>query len=299
MSEEDRTDDYQKEKINKAKESTQQLITRFITIEDRLKNEPAFSAQPTELKSVKHRISGYSGSDPLELAEFLREIVSKDGSRKYYRFRGGRFYGGIAGADCVGCVLDCVYCWSYKPRCNPVTAGKLYAPKHVSEQLLTIAKKKNYNKVRITGNEPTLCKDHLIEVLEYIPEDILFILETNGILLDEEFANALKPFKDHLHVRVSLKGITEEQFTNVTAMAGKYVQYPFRALEHLTAAKLSCNAAIMQELMEKSNVDILVTKLKAIDIQLAQGLEIESLMMYPFIEAELERRQLNKNFKPK
>ena len=249
-------------------------------------------------KLPSNRIKGFPGSNPLELAEFLRRKVCKNGTRKYYRFRGGRFYGGIAAADCVGCVLDCVFCWSYKPRCNPDTVGKFYTPKQVVEKLIGIAKKNGYKKLRITGNEPTLCREHLLEVLKLVPDDMLFILETNGILLNEEYVKALIPFKHHLHVRVSLKAVTEEQFTYVTAMEGQYLKYQFNALRYLNDAGISCNAAIMEELLDKNTAEILVNKLADIDTSLAQNLEFESLIMYPFIEHELERRKLSKRFKP-
>jgi uncharacterized Fe-S cluster-containing radical SAM superfamily protein len=250
-------------------------------------------------KPPENRIKGFSGSNPLELAAFLRGKVCRNGSRKYYRFRGGRFYGGIAAADCVGCVLDCVFCWSYKPRCNPDTAGKFYTPKQVVEKLMGIASKNGYNKLRITGNEPTLCREHLLEVLKLVPDDMLFILETNGILLDEEYTKALVPFKHHLHVRVSLKAANSEQFMLITAMDGEFLEYQFNALRYLMNTGISCNAAIMEELLDKENADKLVNTLADIDPSIAQNLEFESLIIYPFIEQELARRNLNKNFKPK
>lgn len=251
-----------------------------------------------DLQPQVHRIKGYSGSNPFELAKVLRKIVCKDNARKYYRFRGGRFYGGIAAGDCVGCILDCVFCWSYKPRCNPEKIGKFYTAKHVAEKLLSIAKKNNYDKIRITGNEPTLCREHLLEVLEYVPENILFILETNGILLDEDYVKALVPFKNHLHVRVSLKGVTEEQFELITAMDGEFLKYQFNSLQYLFQAGISCNAAIMNELVNEDNMKILFVKLDNIDNSLARNLELEYLMMYPFIQQELARRKLSENFKP-
>jgi uncharacterized Fe-S cluster-containing radical SAM superfamily protein len=249
-------------------------------------------------KQITHRIKCYPGTNPFELAEVLRKKVCRDGERKYYRFRGGRFYGGIAAADCVGCILDCVFCWSYKPRCNPESAGKFYTAKHVVEKLMAIVEKNGYDKIRISGNEPTLCKSHLLKVLEYVPENILFILETNGLLLDQDYVRALATFKSHLHARVSLKGVTPEQFQSVTAMDGEYLEYQFNALKYLSAAGISCNAAIMEELIDSENLKFLVTKLTEIDVSLAQNLEVESLIMYPFITTELARRGLNKSFKP-
>lgn len=246
---------------------------------------------------LQNRIKDFSGNDPIKLAEFLREKVCKNNSRKYYRFRGGRFYGGIAAADCVGCVLDCVFCWSYKPRCNPKKVGKFYTAKHVVEKLMEIAQKNHYSKIRITGNEPTLCREHLLDVLEYVPNDILFILETNGILLTKEYVKTLSPSKPHLHVRVSLKGVTEEQFNLITAMDGRFLDYQFNALQYLIDEGISCNAAIMDGLLDDDNIKILIERLKKIDDNLAINLELEGLIMYPFIEDELSRRGMNKNFK--
>jgi uncharacterized Fe-S cluster-containing radical SAM superfamily protein len=164
--------------------------------------------------------------------------------------------------------------------------------------LTEIAKKNNYDKVRITGNEPTLCREHLLGVLEYIPEDLLFILESNGVLLDRDYVQKLKPFKHRLHVRVSLKGVTEEQFKLITCMDGMYVQSQYNALKYLTEAGISCNAAIMNELVDDNNMRLLFTRLDEIDNRLVRDLELESLMMYPFIKAELTRRSLSKSFKP-
>ena len=171
-------------------------------------------------------------------------------------------------------------------------AGKFYTSKQVAERLKEIADKNNYNKVRITGSEPTLCQEHLIEVLEYIPDNLLFILETNGILLDKQYVEALKPFKHRLHVRVSLKGVTHEQFEYITGMDGEFIKYQFQALKNLTQAEFSCNAAIMTELVNDDNMRLLFDKLNSIDNRLARDLELESLIMYPFVEQELSRRGL-------
>ncbi len=258
------------------------------------KLNPSTPSNPTKCSRVKP----YSGNDPFEFAEILQKLVCKNGSRKYYRFRGGRFYGGIASADCVGCILDCVFCWSYKPRCNPEYAGKFYTGKQVAEKLVENAKKNNYTKVRITGNEPTLCKEHLLGVLEHIPNNLLFILETNGILLDKDYINSLKPFKHHIHTRVSLKGVIETQFELITGMAGEFLKFQFQTLRLLIDSGISCNAAIMSELVNDENMKILFDKLNTIDNRLVRDLELEYLIMYPFIDEELKKRGIDKNFKP-
>ncbi len=80
--------------------------------------------------------------DPLELAERVRQVVSSGEKRKYYRFRPAPFYGGIATADCVGCYLRCLYCWSWNIIIQPKKVGRFYSPQEVAKNLLSITKKK-------------------------------------------------------------------------------------------------------------------------------------------------------------
>jgi uncharacterized Fe-S cluster-containing radical SAM superfamily protein len=149
-----------------------------------------------------------SSIDPVVMAEKIGSIVSSEEKRKYYRFRPAPFYGGIATADCVGCCLKCLFCWSWHIIVQPEKAGRFYAPAEVARNLLSIARKKGFQQVRISGNEPTLHQSHLLQVLQLIPKEIRFILETNGILIghDPSYAKALARFPN-LYCRVSLKGL--------------------------------------------------------------------------------------------
>ncbi|WP_333655694.1 radical SAM protein [Dissulfurispira sp.] len=100
--------------------------------------------------------------DPVMFAELTKKDVCKDDSRKYYRFRPSRFYGGISTADCVGCCLRCVFCWAWNVAARPVEHGEFYSPEDVVRRLTRIAEKKRLNQMRISGNEPTICREHLI-----------------------------------------------------------------------------------------------------------------------------------------
>lgn len=227
--------------------------------------------------------------NPFKEAERIEKIVCKDNKRKYYRFRATRFYGGIASADCVGCILDCAYCWSQAPRKNPGRMGRFYSPEEVAQKLINIAKEKGYSKVRITGNEPTLCKEHLLEVISQIPKNFLFILETNGILIDEDFSRELSHFKN-LHVRVSLKGSDEKMFSLVTNAEPEFFKFQLEALKNLTENDISCNAAIMIDLYRKEDVLKIRRKLQSISSSLLENLEFETLILYPFVRKNLKER---------
>lgn len=121
--------------------------------------------------------------DPLELSKKIEKIVVENNLKKYYRFRPTGFYGGIATADTVGCNLRCKFCWSSNSVWNAMDTGEFYSSEVIADTLQGIADKKGYHQLRISGGEPTIGKQHLIQVLESIKSTYLFILETNGILL--------------------------------------------------------------------------------------------------------------------
>jgi len=229
---------------------------------------------------------------PLELAAITRNAVCRDGLRKYYRFRPSRFYGGISMADCVGCCLRCVFWWSWNIVTRPTEIGKFYIPEDVARRLVGIAKKKKLEQLRISGNEPTICREHLIGVLELIPKDYLFILETNGILIGNEksYAEELSRFPD-LYVRVSLKGTCEEGFSRLTGAVPEGFGLQIKALEHLVKYKVNAHPACMISFSTQENIASLRKRLKAIHPAF-ECFEVEELILYPAVKERLEKHKI-------
>ena len=225
--------------------------------------------------------------DPIQKAREISKIVTRGNQRKYYRFRPAPFYGGIATADCVGCCLCCIFCWSYPVVTHPESRGQFYSPQQVAPRLIGIARKKRFKHIRISGNEPTLARDHLIEVLSLIPENLLFILETNGILIghDPSYANDLAAFKN-LHVRVSIKGYNEETFEALTCYDRKGFHRQLQALENLLKAGIVCHPAVMTSFSSKQEIEQLRKRLGSIHPDFS-NFEEETLIPYPEVERRL------------
>ena len=233
--------------------------------------------------------------DPLELAEVVaRDVVRERDAveeRKYYRFRGGRWYGGIATADCVGCNLRCRFCWSWRVRDNYKRVGRFYPPERVSNSLKSIASKRGYRLVRISGGEPTLSWKHLLAVIEAVEEEgLYFVLETNGILIGarKEYARDLSRF-DRVHVRVSLKGASGEEFSMLTGARPEGFELQLRALEHLVESGVSCNPAVMLSFSEEESVERLLRRLAEIDRALLEEFEPEYVILYMHVRELLKR----------
>jgi len=235
------------------------------------------------------------GYDPLKLGEAVQAHVVRGDERKYYRFRGGKWYGGIATADCVGCNLRCVFCWGWKARDNFRTYGEYYGPEDVYRRLVGIASRKNYRYVRVSGNEPTLAWSHLLKILEYFDQDgrFRFILETNGIVIgaDKSKARDLSKF-GVIHVRVSLKGTNEEEFQMLTGAGGEFFSYQLKALENLLNYGVRVHPAVMLSFSSDKSVEELKNRLANIDKRLVEEFEEEYVFLYPHVVAQLEKSGL-------
>lgn len=235
----------------------------------------------------RYLTSGFEPFDPLELARETEKIVTRMGEegleRKYAGIYSAPVYGGIATGYAVGCCLRCIYCWSNWSRDFPERFGKFYSPKEVAQKLFKAAEEGitapgwerfrhlRVNKLRLSGCEPTLGKEHLISVLRHVmgSKYPLFILETNGILLgaDRDYVTQLSEFKERLYVRVSFKAAMPEEFTQRTGALGEYYELPFKALKYLLDEGIYARAAAMTDskVMPEEEKKTLIEKLNEID----------------------------------
>lgn len=245
---------------------------------------------------------GFTPFDLLELARKTEKIVTRKGKggleRKYVGIYSAPVYKGIATGYAAGCCLRCIYCWSNWSRDYPEKFGRFYSAKEAAQKLFEAAKrgitspgwehfrKLKVGKLRLSGCEPTIGKEHLLSVLEYAEKSkySLFILETNGILLgaDRDFVKDLAKFKK-LYVRVSFKAATAEGFTQRTGAKGDYYELPFKALKYLLDEGINARPAAMTDsrVMPEIERRILIDKLSDIDPRISnEGLEEEEIGSY-------------------
>lgn len=228
--------------------------------------------------------------DAIEKAREIATTVVKDDQRKYYRVpRPGRWYGGIATADCCGCNLKCVFCWSNKPRDNPGKVGDYYSPDDVFNKIIRCARDHDYRLLRISGNEPTIAQEHLLKVLSLVDTTKYhFILETNGTLLNEAYVQALARF-NNLHVRVSLKGTNPDEFSMLTGAAPGAFEKIIEGITFLTEYKIDFSCAAMLSFSPDKNVLLFKERLKGIARSASENLEEEYVFLYPHVVQRLKR----------
>jgi uncharacterized Fe-S cluster-containing radical SAM superfamily protein len=241
--------------------------------------------------------------DPLELARETERIVTREGpdglERKYVGVYSAPVYGGIATGYAAGCCLRCIYCWSNWSRDYPERLGECYSPKEVTQKLFKAARegitapgwkrfrRLKVNKLRVSGCEPTLGKEHLLRLLENVKESgYPFCLETNGILFgaDIDYVKKLSEFSKFIYVRVSFKAATPEGFTERTGAIGECCRLPFKALKSLLDEGIYARAAAMTDpkVMPKEERRILIERLDGIDptARYAETLEEETIDAY-------------------
>ena len=234
--------------------------------------------------------------DPVQRHLAIEKLVVREGlegqEKKYYRVRPARWYGGIVTADCVGCGLLCKFCWvSDKVMNRPAQIGKFYTSDEIAHRLGALAKKRGLRQLRVSGGEPTIGKSHLLQLLARLErEDCRFILETNGILLasDESYAKELSKF-DFVHVRVSLKGCNEEEFSMLTGAKTDSFKLQLKSIEKLVEADVSCHPSIMASFSPRKSVEMLIKRLGSMSSELAREVEIEELILYPHVINRIQK----------
>lgn len=241
--------------------------------------------------------------DPLELARETEKIVTREGpeglERKYTDFYSVPVYRGIATGYAAGCCLRCIYCWSNWSRDFPDKLGKFYSPRQAAQRLFEAAERgivyseywrkliPRVNKLRLSGCEPTIGKEHLLKLLEHVEQSgYPFYLETNGILFgaDRDYVKNLSKFSRFIYVRVSFKAAIPQGFTQRTGAIGKFYEIPFKALRYLLDEGIHARAAAMTDpkVMPKEERRILIEKLNEIDpsARYSETLEEENIDTY-------------------
>jgi uncharacterized Fe-S cluster-containing radical SAM superfamily protein len=230
------------------------------------------------------------GYDPIALTKATEKVVIRGNMRKYANLaRNLRFYGGTTSATEVGCNLRCKFCFSDKPVRRPHSTGRFYTPQQVFNALKKNAQRNGNKLISASASEGTLGCQHLFELLDLVDKsEFIYILETNGMTLgnDRDFAMKLSKFKN-LHVRVSIKGTDKDEYVQLTGAMSRSYDLPYKALEHLINAGVSCNACIMISFSTPENIRKAEQRLADIRPGLLKSLEKEHITLFPKVRQRL------------
>ena len=124
----------------------------------------------------------------------------------------------------------------------------------------------------------------------------VFVLETNGITLghDRDFALSLARFKN-LHVRVSIKGSNKKEYNILTGAISDSYELPFKALDYLIDAGVSCSTCVMISFSSEENIQSVKDKLYGVWPGLLKSLELENITLFPKVAERLSNAKLIPN----
>ena len=238
------------------------------------------------------------GYDPIVLAAATEKVVVDGARRKYVQLgRPLRFYGGTTSATEVGCNLRCKFCFSDKPVWKPKKTGKFYSPQEVFDGLAKSARKHGHRIISASASEGTIGREHLLQLLDLVEEsEFVYVLETNGMTLgnDLDYVKALTKYT-RLHVRVSVKGDSPEQYHELTGADPESYELPYKAIQHLIDKGVSCNACLMASFSDEEGIQRVRERLYDIHPGILKSLEVEEITLFPKVKERLN----NSGLRPK
>lgn len=105
------------------------------------------------------------------------------------------------------CNLRCVHCYQEEYGCNELSRENSFAIAEIMKK--TLKKWNKFGRISLTGGEPFLQKDLLVDLVDFFNRSDQFSrigVLTNGTLIDDAIASRLKPY-DKLHeIQVSIDG---------------------------------------------------------------------------------------------
>ena len=243
-------------------------------------------------------MSKSKGYDPIALSEKTERIVVDGNRRKYVQLgRPLRFYGGTTSATEVGCNLRCKFCFSDQPVWNPKNTGRLYTPQEVFDGLAASARRYGHTLISASASEGTIGLDHLFKLLDLVEEsEFIYILETNGLNIgaDPSIAKRLSGY-NRVHVRISIKGASDEEFHTLTGANPEAYELAYQALSHLIEQGVSCNACLMASFSDPDGIEQAKQRLADVAPGILKSLEIERIKQFPKVRARLQKYGLKAN----
>ena len=108
---------------------------------------------------------------------------------------------------------------------------------------------------------------------------------------DPGYVMALSKY-NRLHVRVSIKGDSPEQYHKLTGADKSSYELPFAALNSLITATVSCNACLMASFSDNEGIQRVRKRLYEIHPGILKSLEIEKITLFPKVFQRLNKSNL-------
>lgn len=154
------------------------------------------------------------------------------------------------------CNFKCIHCWVEGSGEKKVTVDLNKVFKFIKER-----KEEGLRCVKITGGEPLIYKNSLIEIIKFCNSlGIRNDIETNGYLIDNELISVFKDYK--VNLGISLNGYnseTNDKFTLKSGSFEKAVENIKKCIENkINISVITCVGKYNQSYLEK-NIEFIAT----------------------------------------
>jgi len=221
-----------------------------------------------------------------EFRSLVQEVRSQsfDGRRRrYHRFRHSSHDDAVV-ADCIGSNLRCAHEWGWcEGILDDPDAGTFFTPEEVIDELVAMAEDHDCSSARITGMEPIMGDEHLIEVARRLNTRGMDLrIDTNGMLLDHAYLGRLTSACD-LSIRLSFKGHDPQSFISLADVHGSWFLNQVRAFTACQDSDIETRY-VLAGVYDAEQRDQLAAWLPGEDL----SIEVEKLRLCPANRQRLE-----------
>jgi uncharacterized Fe-S cluster-containing radical SAM superfamily protein len=186
----------------------------------------------------------------------------------------------------LGCNLRCAYCWVVdekkisQPGCQP-QIYPFQQPDETYELLKNLAKVYNLRRVRVSGCEPLINERHLLRVIRLAMSDGYdYVLDTNGLLLTEDFLASIKPFKHKIYIYIGLKGSTPQLFQDITTADAQFWYKQLEALRLVVKHGFTLGVNLIANVIPSETLEQLRKKLYQISPILPMTVDLKQCTFF-------------------
>jgi len=200
----------------------------------------------------------------------------------------------------VGCNLRCGFCWVVDQKkvgcanCN-IEKYPFQRPEETYEMLKTLAYKHNLRKLRVSGCETLLNERHIVKVIrQAMSDNFLFVLDTNGLLLTEDFLATIKPFRSRMYIYFGLKGSNPDFFQEVTKAEGRFWWKQLEAMRLIVKNGFTLGVNLIANLTSPSSLPTLFNRLYKISPILPMCVDMKPCTYFIHNTKRINRYDLRK-----
>lgn len=200
----------------------------------------------------------------------------------------------------LGCNLYCGFCWvpdEKKVGCSVCNVEKwpFQSPQETYAGLRRLAVENGLVRVRVSGCEPLINKRHLLSVIRMAVSDrYYYVLDTNGLLLDDEFLASIKPFRDRIYIYMGLKGSSPKVFQEITTAAGVFWYKQLEALRLIIKHGFTLGVNVMANFTPAESLPKLLDTLEQISPILPMCVDMKQCTFFTHNSERIKQYNLAK-----